>query len=108
MAAEVDDRAWLYPAFQPGPMPMYCDNQSVIYIAKNPVFHERTKHIEVDCNLVRDAWEKKIVSLPFTPSSEQLADILTKTASRHHQRCFLLYVTSWAWLISMFQLEGEC
>ncbi|XP_020246308.1 uncharacterized protein LOC109824184 [Asparagus officinalis] len=50
---------------QPGPMPMHCDNQSAIYIAQNPV----------------DAWEKKIVSLIFTPSSQQLADILTKATS---------------------------
>ena len=35
---------------QPGPMPKYCDNHFVIYIAKNRVFHERTKHIEVDCH----------------------------------------------------------
>lgn len=35
-------------------MSMHCGNQSVIYIAKNLVFHYRTKHIEVDCHLVRD------------------------------------------------------
>jgi len=62
-------------------MPIFCDNQSVIYIAQNQKLHERTKHIKVDYHLVRDVWTKKVISLPFTPSSKQLADLLTKAAS---------------------------
>jgi len=48
---------------QSGPMYMLYDNQSSIYIVQNYMFHEKTKHIEVDCHLVRDAWTKKVISL---------------------------------------------
>jgi len=66
---------------QPGLMPMYCDNQFAIYIFENPIFHESTKHIEIDCHFVRNAWTKKVVTFQFTLSSKQLVDLFIRAAS---------------------------
>ena len=60
MAHTVCEIMWLknlmmeFDFTQPGPMSMHCDNQSENNIVQNLVFHERTKHIEIDCHLVRD------------------------------------------------------
>ena len=58
-------------------MPMFCDNQAAIYIANNLVFHERTKHIKVDCHFVRNTVMNGLITTPFTTST-QLADVFTK------------------------------
>jgi hypothetical protein len=51
------------------PAPMYYDNQSSIQIAHNSVFHERTKHIEIDYHLTRHHLKHETITLLFVSSS---------------------------------------
>lgn len=66
------------------PTPLYCENFTIQF-ASNPVFHERTKHIEVDFNLVRERLTAGIITLPHISKDQQTADLFTKamTSSSH-------------------------
>ncbi|GAB2266153.1 N-alpha-acetyltransferase 16, NatA auxiliary subunit [Dionaea muscipula] len=66
-----------YPA--PRPTQLWCGNLSAIHIGSNLVFHERIKHIEVDCHFVREKLQGGDIALKHVKTTDQLADILIKS-----------------------------
>ena len=64
-----------------GAVTIWCDNMSSIQLAKNPVFHARTKHIEVHYHFVREKVIEGEVDLMYVNTNQQVVDILTKALS---------------------------
>ena len=60
----------------------YCDNQSCIKLSENLVFHDRSKHIDIQHHHLRDCVARRIMLLQYISTEEQDADILTKALSK--------------------------
>ncbi|KAK2450461.1 putative mitochondrial protein [Trifolium repens] len=64
------------------PSKLYSDSKAAISIAHNPIQHDKTKHIEIDRHFIKEKLDAGIICLPFVTSSQQTADILTKSLAR--------------------------
>lgn len=64
------------------PTIIHCDNQSCVKLSVSPVFHDRSKHMEIKYHYVRDMVERNAIQLKYISTDEQTSDILTKPLSR--------------------------
>ena len=84
MAATTSELVWLSHLLQDfgltpdPPILLFCDNQAALHIASNPTFHERTKHIDIDCHFVREKVSDGFMKVMPIHSQHQLADLFTK------------------------------
>ena len=60
-------------------MKLICENHAALHITSNPIFHERTKNIEVDCHFIKEKIASRCVATSFINSNDQLTDIFTKS-----------------------------
>ena len=61
---------------------IYCDNQICVKLSKNPVFHDKSKHIEIKYHYIKDMVQRGVVKLQYVVMDEQIDDLLGKPLAR--------------------------
>ena len=64
---------------QQQPTPLWCDNQSAIKLAKDPVLHQHSKHIELHMHFIRNLVHDRVLEMLYFPTDDQVVDIFTKS-----------------------------
>ena len=82
---------------------LWCDNIGAKYLSANPIFHARTKHIEVDYHFVRERVLEKLLEIDYIPSGDQVADGFTKALSVRLLENFKANLN-----LSSVMIEGGC
>ena len=85
------------------PPVLWCDNLGATYLTTNPVFHARTKHIEVDFHFLREKVAMGALDVCFISSNDQIADGFTKPTTRN-----MLDRLRHNLNLVMVKIEGEC
>jgi hypothetical protein len=80
---QAHDQRMLEELHRGGSLQILCDNQGSIRLAKNPIYHARTKHIEIHHHFIRERVLEGEISLDYIPTDQQPADILTKSLGKH-------------------------
>lgn len=82
-------------AVEPMDGTIFCDNQSAIALAENPMFHSRTKHIDVRHHFIREKVQERSIFVKHVPTDKMVADIFTKTLPvvKHSTHCKSLGLT---------------
>nr|GEW86469.1 putative ribonuclease H-like domain-containing protein [Tanacetum cinerariifolium] len=64
---------------------IHVDNKSAICVIKNPIYHFKTKHIELMHHFIRDSYEKRLIEMVKIHTDNNVADLLTKAFDHHHR-----------------------
>jgi hypothetical protein len=84
MASTVSELIWIKQLLgelgikHQAPIKFFCDNQAARHIASNPVLHEITKHIKINCHFMQEKIRSKAIETPYVKSEDQLAVAFTK------------------------------
>jgi hypothetical protein len=100
LALAVKEAIWLRKLFHDLELtvpiiPLHEDNEACIKIAENPVFHRRTKHIDIRFHFTREHLELGHITIPHISTKDQLADILTKPLPRPSFESFSQILVKW-------------